>query len=146
MFVLFVVSCPLPAYPAQVVEMTDLTSRQPSRKVRPDKYTPVICILSCPFSTPLMFECNMHFTACVLYAWRANVIPPHQVLEVAFVSAGALLFGPREEPSKAVASRRLLSSLLLGILRKLSGMGGAEDRLLQPLGRACLAVTGGYSC
>ncbi|CAM9536402.1 unnamed protein product [Pylaiella littoralis] len=68
-------------------------------------------------------------------AWR-------QVLEVAFVSAGALLFGPRDDPSKAVAPRRLLPSLLLGILRKLTGMGGAEERLLQPLGRSCLAVAG----
>eukprot|EP00903_Cladosiphon_okamuranus_P015217 g14064.t2 len=68
-------------------------------------------------------------------AWR-------QVLEVAFVSAGALLFGPREDPSKAVVSRRVLPSLLLGILRKLTGMGGAEERLLQPLGRACLSVAG----
>lgn len=65
-----------------------------------------------------------------------------QVLEVAFVSAGALLFGPRDDPSKAVAPRRLLPSLLLGILRKLTGMGGAEERLLQPLGRSCLAVAG----
>lgn len=61
---------------------------------------------------------------------------------MSFVSAGALLFGPREDPSKAVASRRLLPSLLLGILRKLTGMGGAEERLLQPLGRACLSAAG----
>ena len=63
-------------------------------------------------------------------------------MEVAFVSAGVLLFGPPQDPSKAVASRRLLPSLLLGILRKLSGRGGAEERLLQPLGRACLSVAG----
>lgn len=61
---------------------------------------------------------------------------------MAFVSAGVLLFGPPQDPSKAVASRRLLPSLLLGILRKLSGRGGAEERLLQPLGRACLSVAG----
>lgn len=63
-------------------------------------------------------------------------------MEVSFVSAGVLLFGPPQDPSKAVASRRLLPSLLLGILRKLTGRGGAEDRLLQPLGRACLSVAG----
>lgn len=61
---------------------------------------------------------------------------------MSFVSAGVLLFGPPQDPSKAVASRRLLPSLLLGILRKLTGRGGAEDRLLQPLGRACLSVAG----
>lgn len=66
-----------------------------------------------------------------------------QVLEVAFTSAGALLLGPLHDPSKAVAPRRLLPALLLGILRKLVGRGGAEERLLQPLGRACLSVTGG---
>ncbi|CAM9462903.1 unnamed protein product, partial [Ectocarpus fasciculatus] len=69
------------------------------------------------------------------HAWR-------QVLEVAFISSSQLLFGPREDPSKAVASRRLLPALLLGMLRKLTGMGGAEDKLLQPLGRACLSVAG----
>lgn len=67
-----------------------------------------------------------------------------QVLEVAFISASQLLFGPREDPSKAVASRRLLPALLLGVLRKLTGMGGAEDKLLQPLGRACLSVAGTF--
>lgn len=66
-----------------------------------------------------------------------------QVLEVAFVCAGALLFGPPTDPSKAVAPRRLLPLLLLGIVRKLAGRRGAEERLLQPLGRACLSVAGG---
>lgn len=65
-----------------------------------------------------------------------------QVLELSFVSAGALLFGPPRDPTKGVAPRRLLSALLLGVLRKLMGRGGAEERLLQPLGRACLSVAG----
>lgn len=64
-------------------------------------------------------------------------------MEVAFVSAGSLLFGPPQDPSKAVASRRLLPALLLGILRKLWGKHGAEQRLLHPLGRACMFVAGG---
>lgn len=63
---------------------------------------------------------------------------------MAFASAGALLFGPPQDPSKAVAPRRLLPLLLLGILRKLAGRGGAEERLLQPLGRACLSVAGAF--
>lgn len=64
------------------------------------------------------------------------------MLEVSFVSAGDVLFGPAQDPSKAVASRRLLPALLLGMLRKLWGKHGAEQRLLQPLGRACLFVAG----
>ncbi|CAM9255832.1 unnamed protein product [Scytosiphon promiscuus] len=79
---------------------------------------------------------NLASQAHLCQAWR-------QVLEVAFFSAGKLLLGPREDPSKAVASRRLLPSLLLGVLRKLSGMGGgAQEKLVQPLGRSCLSVAG----
>ncbi|CAN0165121.1 unnamed protein product [Ectocarpus sp. 8 AP-2014] len=78
---------------------------------------------------------NLASQSHLCQAWR-------QVLEVAFISAPQLLFGPREDPSKAVASRRLLPALLLGMLRKLTGMGGADDKLLKPLGRACLSVAG----
>lgn len=66
------------------------------------------------------------------------------MLEVSFVSAGTLLFGTLQDSSKAVAPRRLLPLLLLGILRKLTGKGGSDERLLQPLGRACLSVAGAH--
>ncbi|CAM9538956.1 unnamed protein product [Ascophyllum nodosum] len=68
-------------------------------------------------------------------AWR-------QVMEVAFVSACVLLFGPAQEPSKGVAPRRLLPALLLGTLRKLAERGDAGEKLLEPLARACMSVAG----
>lgn len=65
-----------------------------------------------------------------------------KALEVAFGSAGILLFGPAQEPSKGVAPRRLLPALLLGLLKKLSESRGAEERLLLHLGRSCMSITG----
>ena len=64
-------------------------------------------------------------------------------MEVAFVSACVLLFGPAQEPSKGVAPRRLLPALLLGTLRKLAERGDAGEKLLEPLARACMSVAGG---
>lgn len=65
-----------------------------------------------------------------------------KAMEVAFGSAGILLFGPAQEPSKGVAPRRLLPALLLGLLKKLSESRGAEEMLLLHLGRSCMSITG----
>lgn len=61
------------------------------------------------------------------------------------MSAGALLFGPPHASQMSVASTRLVPALLLGILRKLQGRSGAEERLLQQLARACLSLAGNGS-
>ncbi|CAN0197266.1 unnamed protein product, partial [Ectocarpus fasciculatus] len=48
---------------------------------------------------------NLASQSHLCQAWR-------QVLEVALIGSSPLLFAPREDPSKAVASRRLLLALL----------------------------------
>ncbi|CAM9991278.1 unnamed protein product, partial [Choristocarpus tenellus] len=65
------------------------------------------------------------------------------VVEVSFLSGHDHLLGSGlHEPSKAVASRRLLVVVLLAVLRKLRGRGGGDERLTEPLASTCLCIVG----